>query len=209
MAVSALPGPDVIVPAEVDQIRGANVFHSFAQFSVPERGSVTFTGSEAIDNILGRVTGGTPSLIDGSLRSAIPGATLYLINPAGVIFGLHARLDTRGSVQVNTADFLPFKDRERFAANLNETPVLTAALPTAFGFIDPHPAPIRINGSQLNVLEGSALSIVGGDIHIQGDTTRFSIAPKMITQSGPMTIVSVASPGEVVTDMADAVLYTG
>jgi len=124
MAVSALPGPDVIVPAEVDQIRGANVFHSFA-------------------------------------------------------------------------------------ANLNETPVLTAALPTAFGFIDPHPAPIRINGSQLNVLDGSALLIVGGDIYIQGDTTRFSIAPNMTTQSGPMTIVSVASPGEVVTDMADAVLYTG
>jgi hypothetical protein len=149
-----------------------------------------------------------PSLIDGSLRSAIPCASLYLIHLAGVIFGLHARLDTRGSFHVSTADFLRFKDRERFAANLNETPVLTAAPPTAFGFIHPHPAPIRINGSQLNVSEGSTLSIVGGDIHIQGNTTRFSIAPNMTTQSGPMTIVSVASPGEVVTDMADAALYT-
>jgi hypothetical protein len=67
----------------------------------------------------------------------------------------------------------------------------------------------EINGSQLSVSDSSAFSIVGGDIHIQGDTTRVSIASNLTTQSGPMAIVSVASPGEVVTEMTDAALSTG
>jgi filamentous hemagglutinin family protein len=198
----------VVVQAEMGQIRGANLFHSFDQLNVPDRGSVTFTGPETIDNILGRVTGGMPSRIDGSLRSVIPGANLYLINPAGILFGLHARLDVDGAVHISTADVIRFTDRERFSANPRDTSVLTIAPPTAFGFIQPQPAPIAINGGQLNVAGGSALSIVGGDIHIQGDTTRFSIAPNLTTQSGPMTIVSVASPGEVMTEIADVKRYT-
>ncbi len=205
----SLPGPDVIVPAEVGRTHGANLFHSFGQFNVPDQGSVTFTGPTSVANILGRVTGGSPSRIDGSLRSEIPGANLYLINPAGVVFGLYAQLDVQGSVHISTADTLQLTDRARFSADLSETSVLSTAPPAAFGFIRAHPAPIAINGSQLRTLDSTGLSIVGGDIHIRGDTTRFSITPTASTQGGPLTLVSVASPGNVVRDTTDAQLYTG
>jgi filamentous hemagglutinin family protein len=77
----ALPGPHVVIPAEVGQIRGPNLFHSFGEFNVRRGESATFTGPNTIGNILGRVTGGQQSVIDGLLRSEISGANLYLLSP--------------------------------------------------------------------------------------------------------------------------------
>src|SRR5262249_45972869 len=60
----ALPGPHYRIPAEVGQIRGPNLFHSFGEFNVPTQGSATFTGPQTVTNILSRVTGGNVSHID-------------------------------------------------------------------------------------------------------------------------------------------------
>ena len=73
-------------------IRGTNLFHSFDRFSIGTHDTATFTGPHTIANILSRVTGGQRSEIDGTLRSEIPRAHLYLLNPHGVVFGPHARL---------------------------------------------------------------------------------------------------------------------
>jgi filamentous hemagglutinin family protein len=78
-----LSGPNYRIGAELGQMRGSNLFHSFGQFNVPTGGSATFSGPPAIANIVSRVTGGQPSAIDGALRSEIPGANLYLLNPSG------------------------------------------------------------------------------------------------------------------------------
>src|SRR6266568_3335242 len=80
----ALTGPNYSIPAEVGQLRGPNLFHSFGQFNVRSGESATFSGPDTVANILGRVTGGTSSTINGLLRSQIPRANLYLINPSGV-----------------------------------------------------------------------------------------------------------------------------
>src|SRR5688572_1917869 len=69
-----LAGPHARIGAELGQIRGSNLFHSFGQFNVPTGGSATFAGPATIANILSRVTGGQPSSIDGVLRSEIAGA---------------------------------------------------------------------------------------------------------------------------------------
>src|SRR5262249_15246117 len=45
-----LPGPHYRIPAEVGQIRGTNLFHSFGEFNVPTQGSVTCTGPQTITN---------------------------------------------------------------------------------------------------------------------------------------------------------------
>jgi filamentous hemagglutinin family protein len=82
---------------------GPNLFHSFDQFSVGTTDTARFSGPPGIENILGRVTGGQQSLIDGLLQSTIPGANLYLLNPSGVLFGPNARLDVGGSFHVSTA----------------------------------------------------------------------------------------------------------
>ena len=81
---------------------GPNLFHSFDRFSVGTGATASFTSAQTgIKHILSRVTGGQRSDIygqlrtDGQLRSE--GAHLYLLNPAGVLFGPSASLDVTGS----------------------------------------------------------------------------------------------------------------
>ena len=94
---------------------GPNLFHSFDRFSVGTGETATFTSAQTgIKNILSRVTGGQRSEIDGQLRTdgqlRAEGADLYLLNPAGVLFGPNATLDVSGSFHVSTADYLRLAD---------------------------------------------------------------------------------------------------
>jgi len=185
-----LAGPNYRVGADLGQIRGSNLFHSFGQFNVQTGESASFTGPNTIANIVGRVTGGQQSFIDGRLRSEIAGANLFLLNPSGVLFGQHASLDVSGSFHVSTADFLRFADGAKFSAHLGQESVLTVAPPTAFGFLGNNPAAITIQGSRLRVNDGKTVSVVGGDITMVGGSLQ---AP-----SGRLQLASVASPGEAV-----------
>jgi filamentous hemagglutinin family protein len=174
---------------------GPNLFHSFERFNVGTGDTAHFSGPAGIENILSRVTGGQQSLIDGRLRSTIPGANLYLLNPSGVLFGPNATLDISGSFHVSTADFLRLADGATFSAHLGEKSTLTVAPPAAFGFLGPTPAPITIQGSTLTVAEGKVLSVVGGDVQIVGGT--------LVTPSGRIQVTSVASPGEAMVSTSD------
>jgi filamentous hemagglutinin family protein len=190
----ALPGPHYTIPAHVGQIRGPNLFHSFDQFNLSQGQSATFTGPTTIANILSRVTGGSPSSIDGTIRSQIPGANLYLLNPRGVLFGPNASLDMSGSLHVSTADVIRLADGGAFFANPAAPSVLTVAPPAAFGFLSPAPANITVQGSTLEAPPGQSLSLVGGDVEVTGGT--------LSTPSGRLTLVSVGEPGEVPFDRA-------
>src|SRR3954447_799274 len=111
-----LGGKNVTVGADLGQVRGKNLFHSFERFDVPARGSVTFTGPNGLDNVISRVTGGRASRIDGTLASKVPGADVYLVNLSGIVFGPGANLDVPGSFHASTADELRFRDGARFGA---------------------------------------------------------------------------------------------
>lgn len=91
-----LSGPDVTIPADVGRRLDTNLFHSFREFNLPTGGQAMFTGPDAIENILGRVTGGSPSSIDGRIGSDIPNVNLFLFNPSGMLFGPNAALDLDG-----------------------------------------------------------------------------------------------------------------
>ena len=69
----ALTGPHYAIPESVGQTRGPNLFHSFGRFNLFRGERATFTGPTTIANILSRVTGGSPSSIDGTIRSEILG----------------------------------------------------------------------------------------------------------------------------------------
>jgi len=141
-----LPGPDYDIKAEYGRQAGANLFHSFQQFNLNTHETATFTGPDSVRNIISRVTGGSASWIDGMLRSAIPGADLYLLNPAGVMFGQNASLDLSGGFHVSTADYLRLGDNDRFYTFPHENDMLSVSEPAAFGFLDGDSGKITLEG---------------------------------------------------------------
>ena len=133
----SLPGPNYLISADAGKQAGGNLFHSFSSFDLNKTESATFTGPASVQNILARVTGGSASSIDGTIRSQISGANLFLINPAGVMFGPNAKLDVSGAFTVSTADYVKLSDGEKFNAKLGGNDVLTSAPVSAFGFLPP------------------------------------------------------------------------
>jgi filamentous hemagglutinin family protein len=185
----ALVGPDFLIKNTMGQQVGANLFHSFESFTVNTGESATFIGPSSVENILARVTGGNRSVINGTLRSEIPNANLYLLNPSGILFGKNARLDIAGSFQASTADYLRLGEEGRFSARYPVESLLTVAPPQAFGFLD-NPAPITLQDSLLNVHEDKTLSVLGGDLQINNSA--------LYAPDGQVNLVSVASAGEVI-----------
>ena len=124
---------------------GTNLFHSFGNFNVPNNNIANFlnnTGAPT-SNILGRVTGGNISNIFGTIQTTGFGnANLFLMNPAGFLFGPTATVNVGGMVAFTSADYLRLSDGARFnavpspAADL----LLSAAPVAAFGFLGPIPA---------------------------------------------------------------------
>ena len=212
-------------------IKGANQFHSFDTFSVGPGYIASFNGPGGIANILSRVTGLdsglTPSMIYGTVQTTIPGANLFFMNPAGIVFGPTASLNVGGAVSFTTANYIRLFDgvnSASFYANPANDAVITSGqvsilsaapipefgfVPAAFGFQTNTPAAIEFRGSALPLLPFDPVTFdpvpvpVGRDISvIAGDirliTDPDSGAPTILTAPGAkINLVSVASAGEV------------
>ena len=197
-AARTLTGPNFAIDAALGRQIGGNLFHSFGAFNLLRNESAVFSGPSSAQNILARVTGGSASSIDGLLRSDIPGATLFLLNPAGVIFGPNASIDVQGSFHVSSANYLRLSDGARFMANTGSAGLLTAAPPTAFGFVDPAPARITFNGSTLAVRTGATMSVIGGELTAGQASPTSTLGTQLSAPGGSLLLVAVGSPGEVV-----------
>ncbi len=162
-ASGALPGPDFLIPDSLGKTVGGNLFHSFSEFSVPTGGSATFTGPDAVLNILGRVTGSKVSEIDGLIQSEINGANLYLLNPNGFLFGENARVDVDGAFNLSSRDRINLGKDGVFTAVNPDQSVFTASQPQAFGFLGTNPAgKITFDGTRL--VTGGQVNIAGGQV---------------------------------------------
>ena len=179
---NSLTNNSVVIPVDnTDRIEGGtrsgnNLFHSFQDFSLPNGKEAFFNNSTDIENILGRVTGGNISRIDGLIR-ANGTANLFLINPQGIIFGYNASLNLGGSFLGSTASSIQFANGNQFSAiNPQASPLLMINFPLGlqFGY---NPASI-INQSRaadsngqivgLQVLPGRTIGLIGGDLTITG-----------------------------------------
>jgi filamentous hemagglutinin family protein len=201
-------GPDVyIIDADMGTQTGSNLFHSFRQFNIGTNEVALFTDTGAtgpISNIIGRITGGSRSSIDGTIGSTIYGANLYLMNPYGFMFGPNASISVPGSFHVTTADYLKMADGAKFYADLGKTSVLSTEAVTAFGFLTSTPASISVEGSKLWAEPLLVLSLVGGDIEIKGDPSNptESGRAEINAPGGQVNLVALASPGEVLINQA-------
>jgi filamentous hemagglutinin family protein len=145
--------------------RGENLFHSFREFSVPTGGSANFNNAVDVQNIIGRVTGGSISNIDGLIRTLNP-ANLFLLNPAGIIFGPNASLNIGGSFLGSTANSFVFDNGFEFSAtNPQAPPLLTISLPIGLRFRD-NPGNITTQSAILIVNSGKTLALVGGNVNL-------------------------------------------
>ena len=185
---------------------GVNLFHSFGNFSLntPESANFLNDSGLATNNIISRVTGGNSSNIFGTINTAAFGsANLFLMNPAGILFGATAQLNVGGSFHATTADYIKLgTDGGVIYADPAKGSVLTAAAPTAFGFLNPAPAPINVVTPAPGLLRvpvpGKTLSLVGGTVNVgatDGTTPGYVLAP-----AGRVNLVSVGSPGEAAFD---------
>ena len=74
-AAQSLMGPHYAIGANLGSQVGSNLFHSFGQFGLATGESAAFSGPATISNVIGRVTGGSTSSIDGRIQSNIAGAS--------------------------------------------------------------------------------------------------------------------------------------
>jgi filamentous hemagglutinin family protein len=146
--------------------RGGYLFHSFQEFNVGNRQQVRFANPRGIETIFSRITGNNPTRILGVL-GVNGNADLFLLNPNGILFGPNARLDINGSFVASTADSILLGNATFNARNPNPTPLLTVNVPLGLQY-GTGAGPILVEGSQLAVLPGETLALVGGDIRLTG-----------------------------------------
>ena len=181
IADTTLPNPSIVLSGELILIEGgtrpqngANLFHSFAEFSIDTDESAYFSNPNGVERIFSRVTGNNKSEILGTLGILDSGnADLFFLNPNGVIFGRDARLDINGSFIVSTADAIGFSDRGVFSAVLPEESALLAINPNVFLFNTSPNMPlvrgeIKHQSESFDVLNGETLGLLGGSIAIDG-----------------------------------------
>ncbi|MEM9538539.1 MAG: CHAT domain-containing protein [Cyanobacteria bacterium P01_E01_bin.42] len=144
-------------------LSGENLFHSFEAFGL-DRGQVAnFLSTPNIHNILSRVTGGDPSIVNGLIQVTGGNANLFLMNPAGMVFGAEASLNVPGDFTATTATGIGFGgDRWFNAAGINDYAALTGN-PDRFAF-DLAGAGTIVNGGNLAVNAGKSLTLIGGNV---------------------------------------------
>ena len=188
--------------------RGGNLFHSFGEFSIPTGGSATFNNSSAIENIINRVTGGNSSNIDGLIK-ANGSASVFLINPSGIVFGENASLDIGGSFFGSTAESILFEDGFEFSAvNAQSEPLLSISVPVGLqmgsmrGKIEVQGSGHKLDYNRrttsfirdarpvgLQVPDGKTLALIGGDISLQGGN--------LTAQGGRLELGSISESAKV------------
>jgi filamentous hemagglutinin family protein len=140
---------------------GANLYQSFQQFGLNQGQTANFLSNPSIQNILGRVTGGNASVINGLIQVSGGNSNLFLMNPAGIIFGPNASLNVPAAFTATTANAIGIGNGWFNAIGDNNYAALTGT-PNSFAFLN-QPGAI-LNAGNLSVGQGQRITLLGGTV---------------------------------------------
>lgn len=180
---------------------GENLFHSFLQFGLSQEQTANFLSTPEIQNILMRVVGGTPSIINGKIQVAGGHSNLFLVNPVGILFGPTASLNVPASFMATTATAIAFRDQWLNVYGTNSYATLTGS-PTGLAFMEQPGAATSMPGvlanlGHLAVPPGNQLSLIGGTVVNTG---------QLAAPAGQITIAAVPDSRLVKLHQVDSVL---
>ncbi|MCS5638660.1 MAG: filamentous hemagglutinin N-terminal domain-containing protein [Myxococcota bacterium] len=184
-----------------------NLFHSFLEFGLAGGDRAIFTATSSVDNVISRVTGGLPSLIDGPVESQISGARFFFLNPNGVIVGPNGTFELSNSLFLGSADRLIFEDGV-FETGGQGDPGggggCCGGAPLEFGFDAGPSGEVSLDGSVLSLSSSPFVQLVGGDVRLEEGA-------KIISRGGEQHLAAVGEAATTVpiASLADAGLVTG
>jgi filamentous hemagglutinin family protein len=169
----------------------ANLFHSLQQLGLSQGEIANFLSQPQVQNIITRVVGGDVSVIDGLLQVSGGSSNLFILNPAGVIFGPNSSLNLPASFTVSTANRLGFSEGWFEVFGSTDYTSLTGS-PDAFAFDLSQPGMI-LNAGELEVATGQDITLVAGEVVNTGTLT---------ASDGNITLTAV--PGESIVRISHA-----
>lgn len=179
---------------------GKNQFHSFTRFGLNSGETANFISNQGIKNIFGRVVGGDASFINGLIKISGGNSNLFLVNPAGIIFGSNARLDVPGSFFATTASSIGFDNRWFNSTGINDYAALVGT-PSAFAFSAQSGSIVNVgklavgNGQNLTLLGGTVISI--GELSAPGGQITVAAVPGenlvRLSQNGMLLSLEVSA----------------
>lgn len=161
---------------------GGNLFHSFQRFELSQGQTANFLSNSGIQNILGRVTGGNASMINGLIQVTGGNSNLLLMNPAGILFGPQARLNVPAAFMATTANSIWMGSGWFNATGPNTYSNLTGT-PDNFAFLGNTGA--ILNAGILTANPGQRITLLGGVVLNTGT---------ILVPEGNITIAAV--PGQ-------------
>jgi len=188
-------GNEFTITGGVSSADGQALFHTFEQLGLSQGQIATFLAQPEVRSLLGGIVGGEASYIDGLLRVTGSPADLYLINPAGILFGPNAQLDLAGSFAATTASGVLFDDTLFNVLGNDDFSQLTGT-PTGFVFALNEAGAI-VNAANLTVTAGETITLMGGQVISTGTLT----AP-----GGEITIAAIPDSNLVRISHPDGVL---
>lgn len=188
-----VPGPNYIIDSSFGRQSGRNLFHSFRNFNIGSGENAKFVGPADVSHIFARVTSGNSSVINGLVASDIEGASLWVINPKGIIFGQGAALDISGSFYATTADNITFED-----GRFDSTPVnsfsLPSGVPARIEMLSENQASIHVNNSNLKNDKSNGIHLVSNNVSLIN--ARLDAGQITLDASGLVENITVENPGE-------------
>ncbi|MCT7951496.1 CHAT domain-containing protein [Ancylothrix sp. C2] len=141
---------------------GVNLFHSFTRFNVDYGKVANFVSNPSIQNILTRINGGDVSYINGIIQLTGGNSNLFLMNPAGIVFGKGAALNVPADFTATTATAIGFNNGWFDSSDTNNYSALIGT-PNSFYFALSQPAPI-VNLGNLTIATQNNLNLLAGTV---------------------------------------------